>query len=368
MTENAVLKSEIRTEWIEILKNLPESISVIVVTSGIRSVWKSLVKQVGLDIPVFAANKSSHGFAVDGAAKKDLVTRIRNRSPNSTIFAFGDSAVDIPMMIESDYGIIVSSLRNSGQEETDLRMVGQNFSQILLPADSTPRNNVAVTTLDAILKYSTSDSQCFTHFTKETSSKILSTRLRNSCNNGPTLRSLHNIVGQHLALKLADRLKTEEICFNHVQGTVSSGFRMNDEKQTLIVPLMRGGEPMAFGVSEIFQEASFIHAKIPTDIQDKDLIYCKRVVLVDSVINNGKSIREFIHDFIDRNLGSFEVWILVAVTQKHASRSLAREFGFYSGNCVKKVSFFSLRISENKYTGVGGTDTGHRLFNTIHRD
>lgn len=30
------------------------------------------------------------------------------------------------------------------------------------------------------------------------------------------------------------------------------------------------------------------------------------------------------------------------------------------------VSLVTLRISKNKYTGTGGTDTGHRLFNSTH--
>jgi hypothetical protein len=30
------------------------------------------------------------------------------------------------------------------------------------------------------------------------------------------------------------------------------------------------------------------------------------------------------------------------------------------------VSLVALRISKNKYTGTGGTDTGHRLFNSTH--
>ena len=34
----------------------------------------------------------------------------------------------------------------------------------------------------------------------------------------------------------------------------------------------------------------------------------------------------------------------------------------------KEVTFLALRVSDNKYTGRGGTDTGHRLFNTPYFD
>ena len=32
------------------------------------------------------------------------------------------------------------------------------------------------------------------------------------------------------------------------------------------------------------------------------------------------------------------------------------------------VVLVTLRVSKNKYTGTGGTDTGHRLFNSTHLD
>ena len=33
-----------------------------------------------------------------------------------------------------------------------------------------------------------------------------------------------------------------------------------------------------------------------------------------------------------------------------------------------RLSLVALRKSDNKYTGQGGTDTGHRLFNTTYLD
>jgi uracil phosphoribosyltransferase len=38
-----------------------------------------------------------------------------------------------------------------------------------------------------------------------------------------------------------------------MQDHSTDGYRFRDETATLIVPLMRGGEPMALGVSKAFQ-------------------------------------------------------------------------------------------------------------------
>ena len=51
------------------------------------------------------------------------------------------------------------------------------------------------------------------------------------------------------------------------------------EKATLIVPLMRGGEPMAFGVNEAFPLAMFHHAKVPSDLQREHLNGMATIIL-----------------------------------------------------------------------------------------
>ena len=57
---------------------------------------------------------------------------------------------------------------------------------------------------------------------------------------------------------------------------------------------MRGGEPMALGVNEALPSASFLHAKHAPDITADQLKPASAVILVDSVINNGKTMVEFV--------------------------------------------------------------------------
>jgi uracil phosphoribosyltransferase len=62
-------------------------------------------------------------------------------------------------------------------------------------------------------------------------------------------------------------------------------------KATIIIPLMRSGGPMAFGVSKAIPRAAFCHAREFTDITNTDNFNGKRdLVLIESVINSGKSL------------------------------------------------------------------------------
>ena len=51
---------------------------------------------------------------------------------------------------------------------------------------------------------------------------------------------------------------------------------------------------MALGISGVFPMASFLHAKVPEDLKFHHLQRQKTVILVDSVINSGKTIVEFV--------------------------------------------------------------------------
>lgn len=124
---------------------------------------------------------------------------------------------------------------------------------------------------------------------------------------------------------------------------------------------MRGGEPMAQGVSEAFPLAPFLHAKEARDLKPAHLKNMNAVILVDSVINSGKSVEAFVDRI--RQLNALAPIVVVAgVVQEEATKSdsgAGKELAEAEG-----VSLVALRVSENKYTGTGGTDTGNRLFNT----
>lgn len=140
------------------------------------------------------------------------------------------------------------------------------------------------------------------------------------------------------------------------------GHRLLHELQTLIAALMRGGEPMAFGVNNAFPRAMFIHAYDHDDITSGLLKDRRSIILVDSVINSGKSILQFVEHI--RNLhATIYIVIVVGVVQSQSfcSRSPIRMFAHDA-----KLTVVALRLSVNKFTDKGTTNTGNRLFNTLH--
>jgi uracil phosphoribosyltransferase len=186
--------------------------------------------------------------------------------------------------------------------------------------------------------------------------------MRNADINGPVLRDAHFEAGAYLAREfLSELIGLEELTIRHVQGNKTSGHRLLGEKRTLIAALMRGGEPMALGVNKVFPEATFLHASKPEDIERQDLEGKITVILVDSVINNGTTVVKFVQSI--RSLhAAIRIVVVAGVVQDQAVsgcspiKALARS---------SELTVVALRLSKNKYTGSGTTDTGNRLFNTI---
>lgn len=129
--------------------------------------------------------------------------------------------------------------------------------------------------------------------------------------------------------------------------------------------LMRGGEPMAFGITDIFPLASFVHARQLADVTRRHLDGQVTVILVDSVIDIGKTVVEFV-EHVRKLHASIRIVVVAGVIQAQAvaaDSAFAKALG--KQNMVDVVA---LRVSENKFTGIGATDTGNRLLNITHLD
>ncbi|KAK7928626.1 hypothetical protein PG985_005624 [Apiospora marii] len=202
------------------------------------------------------------------------------------------------------------------------------------------------------------------HATSKHAAKLLMTPMRDATVAGPALREAHRQVGRYLATEyLAEVMGIEEYPTLHVQGHQASGFRLKNEQQTLIVALMRGGEPMTFGVNDVFPRAMFLHGSRPDDIKQHPLREKQTVVLVDSVVNSGKTVAEFVQH-VHKLKTDIGVAIVAGVVQSEviSEGNVVREAIICRGD----VDLIALRLSENKFTGRGTTDTGNRLFNTTY--
>ena len=122
-------------------------------------------------------------------------------------------------------------------------------------------------------------------------------------------------------------------------------------------------ENMAFGVNDAFPLAMFVHVKHPGEITLAHLDEKANIVLVDSVLNSGKTVIEFVQH-VRSFRADIRIVVVVGVIQAQSISSegnLTQALGGYA-----KLDFVTLRLSDNKYTGRGTTDTGNRLFNTTH--
>jgi uracil phosphoribosyltransferase len=208
-------------------------------------------------------------------------------------------------------------------------------------------------------------------------SQLLATQSRRSDLAGPDLQDIHRRIGVLLSQRLlneygdiSDLVRPEQ--FTHVQGSCFLGLSTNIDNM-MILPLLRGGEPMSRGVYQCFPNAKLVHYIEGKDNFPQGLLDgVTTVLVVDSVINRGNSIIHVLDELLgtsstpdtdeakDKASSSkspLQIFVLTAVTQRNASISLPKAF--------PRVRFLTLRISDNQYTGKGGTDTGNRLFGTF---
>ncbi|RMJ15148.1 hypothetical protein CDV36_005155 [Fusarium kuroshium] len=347
----------------------------VVVTCGIRRVWEKVLEKEGLSstVKVLGGGRISDGFVVLPATKADIVAQLREVW-NLYTWVFGDSPLDIPMLRVANEAIVVvgeEQVRSSSMDAVLAKALehGQfNARQALLPGhvshrlDQTKLPLVRLDDSDFVESVLRKRFEVL-HATEKCAAKLLMSPMRDASVAGPALRAAHQRVGLYLANEFVSQLiGVEEYPIPHVQGSQTSGYRLNHEKQTSVVALMRGGEPMAYGVSEAFPAAMFIHAASASDIKDHHLQNQSTVILVDSVVNSGKSLTEFVSR-IRTSHPRIRIVIVAGVVQAevtdktHDWHRLMRSFG---------VSLVALRLSKNKFTGTKSTDTGNRLFNTTH--
>ena len=352
-------------------------IRAIVLTCGIRGIWEMVLQRenLGTGVSVIGGGRLSDAIVMTPDLKEELVKHIRN-THGSYVWAFGDSPLDLDMLRAAHQAVVVTGEESSRSHSMDnelatlLEADGFHPRQMVLPAHATPRLDLSRLPLIQLSEQFIMDEIfiCWNQLhivdaTHHPTAKILMTPMRDAAVSGPALRGAHHRVGWYLATEYCTGIMgVETFTIRHVQGHPTVGHRILHENETLIVALMRGGEPMALGVSEALPTASFHHAQEPRDISPKYLVNVKTVVLVDSVVNSGKSILEFVRH-IRTCQATVRILVVAGVIQSQSvtTSSIAQEFRRF-----RHLSFIALRLSENKFTGSGGTDTGNRLFNTTN--
>ncbi|KAI2604631.1 uracil phosphoribosyltransferase-domain-containing protein [Hypoxylon sp. NC1633] len=374
----------LRPDFTSLLRMVGEHqhVGAVVVTCGLRLVWEKILEKAGLSetVKVIGGGRIADGLVVTPAVKAALVLNLQ-KTHKMYVWAFGDSPLDLPMLAQADEAVVVVGEETSRSRSMDASLLkaidseGLQARQILVPGEVAPRldaDRLPLATLSGpgsvcseifgSLKYA-SPRLCLVDATDRQSARVLMSPMRDANIAGPKLREAHHNVGWYLAIELLTELVgVEEYPMKHVQGNTISGYRLRHEQKTLIVPLMRGGEAMAFGVNHAFLLARFVHASRPDDIQHCHLQAIRNVILVDSVINSGGTIVEFARRIRDLR-PQVRVIVVAGVVQ---SRSVSEGGHVHEYSIRHGLELVALRISDNKYTGRRGTDTGNRLFNTTH--
>nr|POE78443.1 hypothetical protein CFP56_60675 [Quercus suber] len=365
-----------RPEFESLLKLVGEkrTLGAVVVTCGHRMIWQEVLRRAGVSnkVRVIGGGTMDAGYVVTPGVKSDLVAYMRKRC-KAGIWAFGDSPVDLAMLREAHEAVVVVGEVNARSKSMESKLPVMladrpvKAHQLLLPASVTPRLDIEqlpIISMDEIEHRIKSPLiPDLLHATGKGAAQLLMAQTRNALNHGPLLQEAHRAVGRYLALEyLSTAIGLETFSIPHVQaGKSTEASRIADEEKTLIVALMRGGLPMAEGVHEVLRLASILHAKNSADLTLAHLTPQSTVVLIDGVINNGATVKEFVHHI--RSLAPKMPIVVVADVVQAKSVS--------TGGAVwelvhrhKGIKIVALRISENKYTGKGTTDTGNRLFNT----
>ncbi|KAF4624397.1 hypothetical protein G7Y89_g13771 [Cudoniella acicularis] len=373
----------IHPEFLSLLQQVAntEHVRGIIVTCGIRLVWQKVLEKVGLaeTVKVIGGGRIADGYVVTALVKESLVTHLHEKY-GLYVWAFGDSILDLPMLQVADKAIVVvleEKSRSKSMEEALRKAIKKEKAlkgarQALLPgsesASITPRLDAMTLpvvnlgdgeVVASILTRRGNGSERglkLTHATDTPAALLLMTPTRDSRVSGPALRDAHAKIGSYLATQyLSDPLGLEEYEIPHVQENKKAvGYRIRDQGKTIIIPLMRGGEPMAFGISEVLPLSMFLHAKEPEDVQQKHLKGMQNVILVDSVINSGKSIVEFVKHIRSLCGGSGKVRIVVVASV--AQEDAVKEGGYINtqlGNDSKGLEIVALRVSKNKFVGKG---------------
>ncbi len=374
-------KISIHVDFLSLLRMVADvdHVGAVVVTCGLGRIWEKVLEKEGLSkkISVIGGGRIADGLVVTAAVKASLVVHLKD-TLGMYVCAFGDSPLDLDMLGEADQAIVVVGEEQTRSKSMDKELMQAikhkrlQARQVLLPSNAPPRLD---TTKLPLVKLTDQDfvnslfCRCtypelkFHHATDRNSALLLATPMRDASNAGPALREAHRRVGWYLAIEFVANIVGLEDCpIQHVLGHQTSGSRLFHEQQTTIVALMRGGEPMALGVSDAFPQAMFVHASDASNLKPHHLQGQLTVVLVDSVVNTGQTIVDFVQH-VRKFHATIRIVVVAGVVQGDCiaqgtlSKSLARHAG---------IHLVALRLSETKFVGSGTTDTGNRLFRTTH--
>ena len=274
----------------------------VVLSSGIKALWSDIANAKNFGT-IFASPY------ISADVKYYVVKQLREHG--YTIFAYGDSKIDLYMLREADKGFLYIGKRISrslkNESLSGLVPIYDHSLVILADEDEEVQADIAI---------------CKS----------------NSGISGSRLAAAHVRLGEKIGRHIAT---------------------VFPEKNTSILVLERGGRFFGDGV---YMGAGGIFYSMDPKQDDAPVINTERVVIVDSVINTGKSIMRIIDELKNHNPG-IDVIIAANVIQNEAAE-LFKDYLVFATR-LSKNSFVG--VNQSKQTGKTGPDTADRLFNLIKK-
>ena len=277
-----------------------EGHNTVVITSGIPALWEHIGKR-------FKLNNIISNTMISADTKYYVVKLLQ--SYGYRITAYGDSKNDLYMLKQADEGFLCISERIS----RSLKDVDTSGIKLLC-----------------------------------SKSPVILSQIRDDLSEDIAVcKSTSGINGSRLAIA---HLKLGEQLGRYIQTVLPNA-------DTAILVLERGGRFFGDGIYMGFGGVFYSYNPKKEDVPK---IAQSRVLLVDSVVNTGKSVLEIIRKLKDENADT-EIYIAANVVQE-------RVIGMLSD-----YKLFTIRVSQNSYVGARqseqkggkGPDTADRLFNYI---
>ena len=201
------------------------------------------------------------------------------------------------------------------------------------------------------------------HFTDVPACRLLADRTRRSDLDTRDYSEAYADLGRFLACQVMEQFELEEYQIQHCEGP-RTGIRIRAEESIGIVCLMRAGLYLAHGCRSVLRRSP-LHlfsperdkGLSPKELEELASSRLDTLLIVDSVVNTGKTIRPIFAQA--KALGIRRVIVLAGVSPFEQGNSIAADH--------PDVPFYFARLSHNSYVGKGGTDTGNRLFGTPDR-
>ena len=201
------------------------------------------------------------------------------------------------------------------------------------------------------------------HFTDVPTCRLLADRTRRSDLDTRDYSEAYAELGRFLAYQVVQEFELEEYQIQHCEG-LRLGVRIRDEERIGIVCLMRAGLYLAHGCRAVLRRSP-LHlfsperdkGLSPKELEELAGSHVETLLIVDSVVNTGKTIRPIFAQA--KALGIKKVIVMAGVSPAAQGTSIAEDH--------PEVMFYFARLSHNSYVGKGGTDTGNRLFGTPDR-